>query len=116
MYAGPVGWFGGDGAEFAVGIRSSLIQPHIREKYGTTDENQTEGATVYLYAGTGIVQNSNPASEWQELNLKVSQFEVLLQPTLPLDETVNINAVWANLIVEECCRLGVTVCVPRTLN
>ena len=26
MYAGPVGWFGGDGAEFAVGIRSSLIQ------------------------------------------------------------------------------------------
>ncbi len=41
MYAGPVGWFGGDGAEFAVGIRSSLIQPHIRGKYGTTDENQT---------------------------------------------------------------------------
>jgi menaquinone-specific isochorismate synthase len=73
MYAGPVGWFGGDGAEFAVGIRSSLIQPHIRGKYDTTDENQTEGATVYLYAGTGIVQNSNPASEWQELNLKVSQ-------------------------------------------
>jgi hypothetical protein len=29
---------------------------------------------------------------------------------------VNINAVWANLIVEECCRLGVTVCIPRTLN
>jgi menaquinone-specific isochorismate synthase len=26
MYAGPVGWFGGDGAEFAVGIRSSLKQ------------------------------------------------------------------------------------------
>ncbi len=44
------------------------------------------------------------------------QFEVLLQPTLPLDEAVNINAVWANLIVEECCRLGVTVCIPRTLN
>jgi hypothetical protein len=44
------------------------------------------------------------------------QFEVLLQPTLPLDEAVNINAVWANLIVEECCRLGVTVCVPCTLN
>jgi hypothetical protein len=41
MYAGPVGWFGGDGAEFAVGIRSSLIQPHIRGKCGTTDENQT---------------------------------------------------------------------------
>lgn len=26
MYAGPVGWFGGMGSEFAVGIRSSLIE------------------------------------------------------------------------------------------
>ena len=27
MYAGPVGWFGGMASEFAVGIRSSLIEP-----------------------------------------------------------------------------------------
>lgn len=26
MYAGPVGWFGGGGSEFAVGIRSALIE------------------------------------------------------------------------------------------
>lgn len=26
MYAGPVGWFGGSESEFAVGIRSALIQ------------------------------------------------------------------------------------------
>lgn len=26
MYAGPVGWFGGNESEFAVGIRSSLVE------------------------------------------------------------------------------------------
>ena len=26
MYAGPVGWFGGGESEFAVGIRSSLVE------------------------------------------------------------------------------------------
>lgn len=25
MYAGPVGWFGGEESEFAVGIRSALV-------------------------------------------------------------------------------------------
>ena len=37
------------------------------------------------------------------------QFETLLQPISPLTDAVNINVLWANLIVEECCRLGVTV-------
>lgn len=26
MYAGPIGWFGGEEAEFAVGIRSALVK------------------------------------------------------------------------------------------
>lgn len=26
MYAGPVGWFGGRESEFAVGIRSALVE------------------------------------------------------------------------------------------
>ena len=26
MYAGPVGWFGGGESEFAVGIRSALVE------------------------------------------------------------------------------------------
>lgn len=37
LYAGPVGWFGGTGAEFAVGIRSSLIQPSLKDENGRTN-------------------------------------------------------------------------------
>ncbi|MBA0756166.1 hypothetical protein Gogos_021615, partial [Gossypium gossypioides] len=58
MYAGPVGWFGGGESEFAVGIRSALVE-------------KDSGALVY--AGTGIVEGSNPSSEWDELELKTSQ-------------------------------------------
>lgn len=32
MYAGPIGWFGGEEAEFAVGIRSALVK---KVSYGT---------------------------------------------------------------------------------
>ncbi|GAB2221113.1 hypothetical protein Droror1_Dr00012281 [Drosera rotundifolia] len=63
MYAGPVGWFGGDEAEFAVGIRSALVK---------------KGLGALVYAGTGIVEGSNPSSEWEELDLKISQFSKLL--------------------------------------
>ena len=54
-YAGPVGWFdaAGDG-EFAVGIRSGVA----------TDR------TVTLFAGNGIVADSDPAEEWDEVQLK----------------------------------------------
>ncbi|KAL9255616.1 Isochorismate synthase, chloroplastic-like protein [Drosera capensis] len=58
MYAGPVGWFGGDEAEFAVGIRSALVK---------------KGLGALVYAGTGIVEGSNPSLEWEELDLKISQ-------------------------------------------
>ena len=54
-YAAPIGWFDGAGdGEFAVGIRSGLA----------TDE------TVTLFAGNGIVADSNPADEWDEVQLK----------------------------------------------
>ncbi|MFC4541655.1 isochorismate synthase MenF [Halosolutus amylolyticus] len=54
-YAAPIGWFDGDGdGEFAVGIRSGLA----------TDE------TVTLFAGNGIVADSDPAEEWEEVQLK----------------------------------------------
>ncbi|WZZ05821.1 hypothetical protein YC2023_091742 [Brassica napus] len=59
MYAGPVGFFGGDESEFAVGIRSALVE---------------KGLGALIYAGTGIVAGSNPTSEWNELDLKISQF------------------------------------------
>lgn len=54
-YAAPVGWFdaAGDG-EFAVAIRSGIA----------TDE------TVTLFAGNGIVADSNPDDEWKEVQLK----------------------------------------------
>lgn len=58
MYAGPVGWFGGEESEFAVGIRSALVET---------------GLGALVYAGTGIVKGSNPSLEWDELELKISQ-------------------------------------------
>ncbi|XP_021735565.1 isochorismate synthase, chloroplastic-like isoform X2 [Chenopodium quinoa] len=58
MYAGPIGWFGGEEAEFAVGIRSALVK---------------KGLGAFFYAGTGIVEGSDPSLEWEELELKTMQ-------------------------------------------
>ncbi|SIR83610.1 isochorismate synthase [Natronorubrum thiooxidans] len=54
-YAAPVGWFdaAGDG-EFAVGLRSGVA----------SDD------TVTLFAGSGIVADSDPDDEWDEVQLK----------------------------------------------
>lgn len=57
-YAAPVGIFGGDFAEFAVAIRSGLVQDR----------------QVNIYSGAGIVQGSVPAEEWQEIENKISDF------------------------------------------
>ncbi len=57
-YAGPVGWFGPEGAEFAVGIRSARI---------FEDE-------ITLYGGAGIVEGSDPETEWNEVEQKLSPF------------------------------------------
>jgi len=58
-YAGPVGWFDarGDG-EFAVALRSGVL----------------EGASAYLYAGAGIVRDSDPDKEYEETALKQRTF------------------------------------------
>ncbi|KAM7471387.1 hypothetical protein LguiA_009570 [Lonicera macranthoides] len=64
MYAGPVGWFGGGESEFAVGIRSALVE---------------KGLGALIYAGTGIVEGSNSSQEWEELELKTSQFTKLMK-------------------------------------
>jgi hypothetical protein len=37
------------------------------------------------------------------------QFEALLKRRQPLETISNMNALWAHLIVEELCRVGVTV-------
>ena len=57
-YAGPVGWVGRDEAEFAVAIRSGLV----------------EGSTLSVFAGAGIVAGSVPGDEWEELDYKISHF------------------------------------------
>ena len=57
-YAAPVGWIGRDEAEFAVAIRSGLV----------------EGKQVSLYSGAGIVGGSTPESEWAEIEDKLADF------------------------------------------
>ncbi|XP_038975111.1 isochorismate synthase 2, chloroplastic [Phoenix dactylifera] len=64
MYAGPVGWFGGRESEFAVGIRSALVG---------------KGVGTLVYAGAGIVEGTNSSLEWDELDLKASQFTKLFE-------------------------------------
>ncbi|KAK9278946.1 hypothetical protein L1049_028528 [Liquidambar formosana] len=68
MYAGPVGWFGGGESEFAVGIRSALVG---------------KGLGALIYAGTGIVEGSDVCLEWDELELKTSQFTKLIKLEVP---------------------------------
>src|SRR5690606_13237925 len=57
-YAGPVGWISSDAAEFAVAIRSGIV----------------DGDTLALYSGAGIVEGSEPAAEWGEIEQKMSNF------------------------------------------
>ncbi len=57
-YAGPIGWIGSDAAEFAVAIRSGLLQ----------------GDRLSLYSGAGIVAGSTAEAEWDEIEHKISDF------------------------------------------
>ncbi len=57
-YAAPVGWVGFDSAEFAVSIRSGLID---RDR-------------LLLFAGAGIVRGSQAAEEWVEVENKICHF------------------------------------------
>lgn len=61
-YAAPIGWISKDTSEFAVAIRSGLI-----------DENK-----MTLYSGAGIIDGSIPESEWDEIEDKISNFLKIL--------------------------------------
>ena len=63
-YAGPIGWISKNGAEFAVGIRSAQINHK----------------TLRIYTGAGIVQGSDPDSEWNEIDAKLRNWESILEP------------------------------------
>jgi len=55
-YAGPIGWISPNASEFAVGIRSALLnEDHLT-----------------LYAGVGVVEGSDPLKEWEESQTKLS--------------------------------------------
>jgi menaquinone-specific isochorismate synthase len=62
-FAGPVGWIGPDSAEFAVGIRSAVVNNKM----------------LRLFAGAGVVQGSVPQLEWDELETKIGVFMDALQ-------------------------------------
>ena len=54
----PCRWIGAESAQFAVAIRSGLI----------------ESDTLSLYSGAGIVRGSEPDEEWQEVENKIQDF------------------------------------------
>jgi isochorismate synthase len=55
-YAGPIGWLGADGdGEMMVALRCGLVT----------------GREATLFAGCGIVADSDPAQEWEESRLKM---------------------------------------------
>jgi isochorismate synthase EntC len=55
-YAGPIGWLGADGdGEMMVALRCGLVS----------------GSEATLFAGCGIVADSDPAREWEESRLKL---------------------------------------------
>jgi menaquinone-specific isochorismate synthase len=60
-YASPIGYLSARSAEFAVGIRSALV----------------EGEHLHLFAGAGIVEGSAAENEWTELENKVSLWKNL---------------------------------------
>ncbi len=63
-YAAPVGWFDADGdGTFAVAIRSALARDR----------------TATLFAGAGIVADSDPDVEWDELKLKYGPMRDVLE-------------------------------------
>lgn len=65
-YAAPAGWLSQNASEFAVGIRSALV-----------NEDR-----VYLYSGAGLVKGSNPLSEWEEVDQKIGDILAITQQTL----------------------------------
>jgi menaquinone-specific isochorismate synthase len=67
LYAGITGWFNFEGeGEFSVAIRSALLK----------------GKKIFAFAGGGIVEGSDPATEYRETELK-------LKPILSLFENEN---------------------------
>ena len=61
-YAGPIGWLGADCGEFAVALRSALVS----------------GGEAWLFAGCGVVADSNAEREYDETLLKLRSMQLAL--------------------------------------
>lgn len=61
-YAGPVGWIGPQEGEFAVAIRSGVV----------------ESDQLTLFSGAGIVEGSHPEQEWSEIEQKIGDFAAVM--------------------------------------
>jgi len=62
-YAAPIGWMNKTNADFAVGIRSALVHRNH----------------LHIFAGAGIVRQSNAQSEWTETEKKMDNFTAILK-------------------------------------
>lgn len=60
-YAGPIGWMSRETAEFAVAIRSALIR----------------NSELHIFAGAGIVAQSDTDREWREIDDKMANFSFI---------------------------------------
>jgi len=69
-YASPIGWLQRERGEFAVALRSALIT----------------GSNASLFAGCGVVADSDPNQEYAESELKLRPMQTALSATLALDD------------------------------
>jgi menaquinone-specific isochorismate synthase len=67
LYAGAIGWIEAESAEFAVAIRSALL----RDRF------------AHVFAGAGIVEQSDARAEWRETALKMKPMLTALGCTTP---------------------------------
>ena len=69
-YAGPIGWMDKNGGEFAVALRSGII----------------DGSSFALYAGCGIVADSDPEQELAESTLKLDPMRSAISASFEVED------------------------------
>ena len=128
LYAGPLGWIGAESAEFAVAIRSALLETTTTTNDASDTSNPehdtTPGTVMRLYAGVGVVAAADAVAEWRELNLKTTPLESLVAARDGTNDSLtqtklgslgslamapNANQAWADVLIGELFRDGVRV-------
>ena len=118
---------GAESAEFAVAIRSALLETTTTTNDASDTSNPehdtTPGTVMRLYAGVGVVAAADAVAEWRELNLKTTPSscssrragtnDSLTQTKLgsfgSLAMAPNANQAWADVLIGELFRDGVRV-------